>query len=404
MGSVGCHYMGAEINLHLTAEHTTTTRVHIWCVGVGESRPSDEFIEDDGETALAVDDELIHAGLSDMNETETGTRAMASMLSECAIADAIGIAKWELDKCHTERSVPSSQKLHRYGAVVHTSNQWRSPLSNMFYDFRTIFKTAAGAAAFHADLEVLDDQSERTLEGLAMMDEMTGLLPEQLSRTGCRIYRGPTALCLQLLKIEKTQPMYTVLFILGRVHVKLFYSGLDCFEQVLRIIDTALHLVQDIADPWCFNRLANAPSTVFLFPRKPLPDDTVPMKRTIFGFNNDVPDSELSPANYRHEHDGACECYACQAKRDGNGSLIFDYTSSIEAEQSGTCGEGGQSACGDEDQRAIIEADQSTLKCCAQRHKQGDVQRCTRCKVVYYCGKKCQRDHWKQGHREDCTP
>ena len=28
--------------------------------------------------------------------------------------------------------------------------------------------------------------------------------------------------------------------------------------------------------------------------------------------------------------------------------------------------------------------------------------RCSRCKVAWYCGRECQRSHWRAGHREAC--
>uniref|UniRef100_A0A8W8KZ01 phytol kinase n=1 Tax=Magallana gigas TaxID=29159 RepID=A0A8W8KZ01_MAGGI len=31
-----------------------------------------------------------------------------------------------------------------------------------------------------------------------------------------------------------------------------------------------------------------------------------------------------------------------------------------------------------------------------------DSLKCGRCKEVYYCSKDCQREHWKEGHREQC--
>merc|ERR1712216_401946 len=32
------------------------------------------------------------------------------------------------------------------------------------------------------------------------------------------------------------------------------------------------------------------------------------------------------------------------------------------------------------------------------------VQKCSRCKEARYCGEKCQRAHWKAGHKNTCTP
>ena len=34
--------------------------------------------------------------------------------------------------------------------------------------------------------------------------------------------------------------------------------------------------------------------------------------------------------------------------------------------------------------------------------KSGATQQCSRCKVVKYCSRECQRRHWKAGHREEC--
>ena len=32
----------------------------------------------------------------------------------------------------------------------------------------------------------------------------------------------------------------------------------------------------------------------------------------------------------------------------------------------------------------------------------GKLQKCTRCKAAWYCGKSCQKGHWKRGHKVDC--
>ena len=32
----------------------------------------------------------------------------------------------------------------------------------------------------------------------------------------------------------------------------------------------------------------------------------------------------------------------------------------------------------------------------------GKLQRCNRCKAAWYCGKACQKSHWKRGHKIDC--
>jgi len=31
-----------------------------------------------------------------------------------------------------------------------------------------------------------------------------------------------------------------------------------------------------------------------------------------------------------------------------------------------------------------------------------EFKRCSRCKVALYCSADCQRNHWKDGHKEDC--
>ena len=135
----------------------------------------------------------------DMSETETGSYAMATLLSKCEIAERTEIAGWERQMDDTHVPEPSAEKLRQYGTVVHTSKYWKTTVKGpkgSFFDFRTFFKTATGAAAFHADPEVRDDLSEMLLPDskLPMMDEVTYLLPQQHSCTACRLYRGPTAL------------------------------------------------------------------------------------------------------------------------------------------------------------------------------------------------------------------
>jgi len=43
------------------------------------------------------------------------------------------------------------------------------------------------------------------------------------------------------------------------------------------------------------------------------------------------------------------------------------------------------------------------LECasCYQPHSEHKLSRCTGCRCVFYCGKKCQKDHWKE-HKEMC--
>lgn len=33
----------------------------------------------------------------------------------------------------------------------------------------------------------------------------------------------------------------------------------------------------------------------------------------------------------------------------------------------------------------------------------GELKACTRCRAAYYCGRDCQRAHWKRGHKTDCV-
>ena len=49
---------------------------------------------------------------------------------------------------------------------------------------------------------------------------------------------------------------------------------------------------------------------------------------------------------------------------------------------------------------------QKSCAWCERVEKQGErFNCCSRCKVVYYCSKTCQRDHWRNGHRDTCqTP
>ena len=40
---------------------------------------------------------------------------------------------------------------------------------------------------------------------------------------------------------------------------------------------------------------------------------------------------------------------------------------------------------------------------CERVQEQGErFNSCSRCKVVYYCSKTCQREHWRNGHRDTC--
>lgn len=50
--------------------------------------------------------------------------------------------------------------------------------------------------------------------------------------------------------------------------------------------------------------------------------------------------------------------------------------------------------------------DRSTMtafdECCCCRGTGINFKKCSRCKVRFYCSKKCQKNHWTKGHREEC--
>lgn len=63
--------------------------------------------------------------------------------------------------------------------------------------------------------------------------------------------------------------------------------------------------------------------------------------------------------------------------------------------------------------RSFVEAaeavDGSPLVCsnpaCRQAVQDGGrLQKCVRCQRVAYCGRECQKAHWKRGHKRECTP
>ena len=43
--------------------------------------------------------------------------------------------------------------------------------------------------------------------------------------------------------------------------------------------------------------------------------------------------------------------------------------------------------------------------CLKQQHSNADLKlfSCSRCKTVRYCGKQCQREHWKRSHKHTCN-
>ena len=44
----------------------------------------------------------------------------------------------------------------------------------------------------------------------------------------------------------------------------------------------------------------------------------------------------------------------------------------------------------------------SSLKCSVLVDRDGLLPHCGRCMLARYCSRQCQRDHWKQGHKEQC--
>ena len=57
---------------------------------------------------------------------------------------------------------------------------------------------------------------------------------------------------------------------------------------------------------------------------------------------------------------------------------------------------------GEFEETNVIHVPPMTSKCCYICKATFYVKKCTRCKVVYYCGVKCQKEHWRQGHKEVC--
>lgn len=42
--------------------------------------------------------------------------------------------------------------------------------------------------------------------------------------------------------------------------------------------------------------------------------------------------------------------------------------------------------------------------CGVQEDQELELLRCSKCKTARYCSKDCQRQHWRDGHREECKP
>ena len=44
----------------------------------------------------------------------------------------------------------------------------------------------------------------------------------------------------------------------------------------------------------------------------------------------------------------------------------------------------------------------SSLRCSRSARKDGVLPHCSRCMLARYCSRQCQKDHWKNGHKENC--
>ena len=42
--------------------------------------------------------------------------------------------------------------------------------------------------------------------------------------------------------------------------------------------------------------------------------------------------------------------------------------------------------------------------CGAVEEEEEALKVCTRCRITYYCNATCQRQHWKNGHKQNCVP
>lgn len=64
---------------------------------------------------------------------------------------------------------------------------------------------------------------------------------------------------------------------------------------------------------------------------------------------------------------------------------------------------GGGSVAGEDMLKSLEEAYSQLCDLCG-KPSQPDCKlvRCSRCKAAYYCGRECQRKHWRVGHKADC--
>jgi hypothetical protein len=52
--------------------------------------------------------------------------------------------------------------------------------------------------------------------------------------------------------------------------------------------------------------------------------------------------------------------------------------------------------------KAVLKAERKCA-CCGKRLRNGEkYYKCSKCKLVYYCGPECQKQHWRNGHKEVC--
>ena len=51
----------------------------------------------------------------------------------------------------------------------------------------------------------------------------------------------------------------------------------------------------------------------------------------------------------------------------------------------------------------LVQMDGLVTAMCAACSKKGDIHlKCGACAAAAYCGKACQKAHWKAGHKHDC--
>lgn len=110
--------------------------------------------------------------------------------------------------------------------------------------------------------------------------------------------------------------------------------------------------------------------------------------------------SELNDLDYR----AFCIDVRRNAGRLGNGNLCM-LLDMIDDDKAGT-----QEDAIAAEQRDREEYNGNTLApgaadghACAHCATPGVTQRCSKCKLVYYCGRECQLAHWEAGHNARCA-